>query len=187
MKIVIRILNVLIMAISVAAGIFLFMPPAFSFNSKVTVNVATFSEFVPQTEYSKDIDIPTLLGTDSIYVGLRFQLDTKGIMEMKDGDKEKINESLISQNLKEAIGLLHEPVDLITDFTIRANIKRLVQEQITKNVDEAVKTYNSKSGNSSKTEDVMEEVGINDAYFTNFSNSLYDAANSDGATVDYVN
>ena len=187
MKIVIRILNVLIMAISVAAGIFLFMPPAFSFNSKVTVNVATFSEFVPQTEYSKDIDIPTLLGTDSIYVGLRFQLDTKGIMEMKDGDKEKINESLISQNLKEAIGLLHEPVDLITDFTIRANIKRLVQEQITKNVDEAVKTYNSKSGNSSKTEDVMEEVGINDAYFTNFSNSLYNAANSDGATVDYVN
>ena len=187
MKIVIRILNVLIMAISVAAGIFLFMPPAFSFNSKVTINVETFSQFVPETEYSKDIDIPTLLGTDSIYVGVRFKLDTKGIADMKDGDKEKINNSLISDNVKEIIELLHEPVDLITDFTIRANIKRLVQEQITKNVDEAVKTYNSKSGSNSKTEDVMEEVGINDAYFTNFANSLYDAANSDGATVDYVN
>ncbi|MBP5575123.1 MAG: hypothetical protein J6X50_05300 [Bacilli bacterium] len=187
MKIAIRVLNIIIMAISVAAGIFLFMPPAFSFNSKVTINVATFSQFVPETEYSKDIDIPTLLGTDSIYVGVRFQLDVPGIADMKDGDKEKINEKLIADNLKEMIGLLHEPVDLITDFTIRANIKRLVQEQITANVDQAVQTYNSKTGNNSKTEDVMEEVGINDAYFTNFANALYSAANSDGATVDYVN
>ena len=187
MKIAIRILNIIIMAISVAAGVFLFMPPAFSFNSKVTINVATFSQFVPETEYSKDIDIPTLLGTDSIYVGVRFKLDVPGISEMKDGDKNKINDKLIAENLKEMIELLHEPIDLITDFTIRANIKRLVQEQITANVDEAVKTYNSKSGSNSKTEDVMEEVGINDAYFTNFSNALYDAANSDGATVDYVN
>lgn len=187
MKIVIRILNIIIMAISVAAGIFLFMPPAFSFNSKVTINVATFSEFVPETEYSKDIDIPTLLGTDSIYVGVKFKLDVAGIADMKDGNKDKINEKLIAENLKEMIGILHEPVDLITDFTIRANIKRLVQEQITANVDQAVKTYNSKSGSNSKTEDVMEEVGINDAYFTNFANALYNAANSDGATVDYVN
>ena len=187
MKIVIRVLNILIMAISVAAGVFLFMPPAFSFNSKVTVNVATFSQFVPETEYSKDIDIPGLLGTDSIYVGLKFELDAKGIMDMKDGDKEKIDESLISKNLKEAINLLHEPVDLITDFTIRANIKRLVSEQVTSNVDQAVQTYNQKAGVNNKTEDVMEEVGINDAYFTNFANSLYNAANSDGATVDYVN
>ena len=187
MKIVIRVLNVIIMAISVAAGIFLFMPPAFSFNSKVTVNVSTFSQFVPQTEYSKDIDSPTLLGTDSIYVGLKFQLDAQGIMDMKDGDKEKIDESLISKNLEEAINMLHEPVDLITDFTIRANIKRLVSEQVTTNVDQAVQTYNQKAGVNNKTEDVMEEVGINDAYFTNFANALYDAANSDGATVDYVN
>ena len=187
MKIAIRVLNIIIMAISVAAGIFLFMPPAFSFNSKVTVNVATFSQFVPQTEYSKDIDIPGLLGTDSIYVGLKFQLDAQGIMDMKDGDKDKINDSLISKNLEEAINMLHEPVDLITDFTIRANIKRLVSEQVTTNVDQAVQTYNQKAGVNNKTEDVMEEVGIDDAYFTNFANALYDAANSDGATVDYVN
>ena len=187
MKIVIRILNILIMAISVAAGVFLFMPPAFSFNSKITVNVATFSQFVPETEYSKDIDIPTLLGTDSIYVGFKFSLDAKGIMDMKDGDKEKIDDALIAKNLKDAIQMLHEPVDLITDFTIRANIKRLIYEQVYANVDEAVKTYNQKVGTNNKTEDVMEEVGIDDAYFTNFSNSLYDAANSDGATLDYVN
>ena len=175
------------MAISVAAGIFLFMPPAFSFNSKVTINVATFSQFVPETEYSKDIDIPTLLGTDSIYVGVRFQLDVAGIADMKDGDKEKINDKLIAENLEEMIGLLHEPIDLITDFTIRANIKRLISEQVYANVDQAVQTYNQKAGLDNKTEDIMEDVGINDAYFTNFSNSLYDAANADGATIDSTN
>ena len=187
MKIVIRVLNIIIMAISVAAGVFLFMPPAFSFNSKITVNVATFSQFVPETEYSKDIDIPTLLGTDSIYVGLKFELDAKGIMDMKDGNKEKIDESLISKNLKEAIDMLHEPVDLITDFTIRANIKRLISEQVYANVDQAVKTYNEKANLNNKTEDVMDEVGINDAYFTNFANALYNSANADGATIDSVN
>ena len=187
MKIAIRVLNIIIMAISVAAGIFLFMPPAFSFNSKVTINVATFSQFVPETEYSKDIDIPTLLGTDSIYVGVRFQLDVAGIADMKDGDKEKINDKLIAENLEEMIGLLHEPIDLITDFTIRANIKRLISEQVYANVDQAVQTYNQKAGLDNKTEDIMEDVGINDAYFTNFSNSLYDAANADGATVDSTN
>ena len=187
MKIAIRVLNIIIMAISVAAGIFLFMPPAFSFNSKVTINVATFSQFVPETEYSKDIDIPTLLGTDSIYVGVRFQLDVAGIADMKDGDKEKINDKLIAENLEEMIGLLHEPIDLITDFTIRANIKRLISEQVYANVDQAVQTYNQKAGLDNKTEDIMEDVGINDAYFTNFSNALYDAANADGATIDSTN
>ena len=187
MKLVIRIFNIIIMAISVVAGIFLFMPPAFSFNSKITVNVATFSQFVPQTEYSKDIDIPTLLGTDSIYVGLKFSLDAQGIMDMKDGNKEKIDDALISKNLQETIAMLHEPVDLITDFTIRANIKRLVAEQVATNVDGAVKAYNEKAGTNNKTEEVMEEVGIDDAYFSNFADSLYGAANSDGATVDYVN
>lgn len=187
MKIAIRVLNIIIMAISVVAGIFLFMPPAFSFNSKVTINVATFSQFVPETEYSKDIDIPTLLGTDSIYVGVRFQLDVAGIADMKDGDKEKINDKLIAENLKEMIELLHEPIDLITDFTIRANIKRLISEQVYANVDQAVQTYNQKAGLDNKTEDIMEDVGINDAYFTNFSNALYDAANADGATVDSTN
>ena len=187
MKIAIRVLNIIIMEISVSAGNFLFMPPAFSFNSKVTINVATFSQFVPETEYSKDIDIPTLLGTDSIYVGVRFQLDVAGIADMKDGDKEKINDKLIAENLEEMIGLLHEPIDLITDFTIRANIKRLISEQVYANVDQAVQTYNQKAGLDNKTEDIMEDVGINDAYFTNFSNSLYDAANADGATIDSTN
>ena len=189
MQTIIRIFNIVIMAISVVAGVFLFMPPALTFNSKITINVEKFSQFVPETEFSKDINIAELLGTESIYVGIRFQLDSKGIGEMKDGNREKINESIVASNVDEIVALLHEPVDLMTDFIIRANIKRLIQEQVTSYVNQAVESYKEKNPSAihSTTEEIMEEVGINDAYFTSFSYALYDAANADGATLDSTN
>lgn len=192
MKIVIRILNVVIIAIAAVAAVFLFMPPAFSFKSKITLNVDTFSQFVPETEYSKDIDIPTLLGTDVINVGLQFELDIAGINEMKDGNKDKINEKLVSKNVDDIVTVLHEPVDLITEFAIRTNIKKLVSEQVYNYVDQALENYKSSHPGSEKaisssTDDILEEVGIDDDYYTNFSNELYDTANAENATVDSVN
>ena len=186
MKTIIRVFNIVIMALSVVAGVFLFTPPALNFNSKITINVKEFSKFVPETEFSKDIDIAELLGTESIYVGIKFQLDLNGISEMKDGNRERINQDIVSKNVDDIVALLHEPVDLMTDFIIRANIKRLIQEQVTNYVDQAVESYRSKNPSAihSTTEEIMEEVGINDAYFTSFSYALYDAANADGATID---
>lgn len=192
MKLIIRIFNILIMAMSVAAGIFLFMPPAFSFNSKVTLNVKTFSDFVPETEYSKDINIAELLGTDSIYVGIKFKLDVQGIADMKDGNKEKIDDTLIADNITDMIALLHEPVDLITDFFIRANMKKIITEQVTNYVDQAVESYRASQSPSvaaqiPSSQEIMDDVGINEEYFLNFSYALYDECNSDGATIDSAN
>ena len=192
MKLVIRIFNVIIMAIAAVAAVFLFVPPAFSFKSKITLSVDTFSQFVPETEYSKDIDIPTLLGTDVINVGLKFELDTAGINEMKDGNKEKINEKLVSKNVGDIVDILHEPVDLITEFAIRTNIQKLISEQVYNYVDQAFENYKSSHPGSEKaisssTADILEEVGIDDNYYANFSNELYDTANAEGATVDSVN
>ena len=186
MKIVIRIFNVLIMALSVVAGVFLFMPPAFSFNSKVTIDVKTFSQFVPETEYSKDIKIEELLGTDSIYVGIKFQLDVQGIGEMKDGDRDRINDTLIADNVKEMVQLLHEPVDLITDIFIRQNIKKIVSEQVTTYVEQAIDSYRAQYPEEVKSsaQDIMKDCGIDDDYFTTFSYSLYDACNDQNATLD---
>ena len=192
MKTIIRVFNIVIMALCVAAGLFLFMPPALSFNSKVTISVSDFSKFVPETEYSKDIDIPTLLGTENIYVGIKFQLDAQGIGEMKDGDREKINDSIIADNVDEIVSILHEPVDLITDFAIRANVKKLIAEQVTNYVNQAFEDYKAAHPGSEKafnstTEEILEEVGIDDEYYTNFTYELYDAANAEGATVDSTN
>ena len=182
MKAAIRIFNLIILALSGAAAFFLFYPPILSFNSNITLDVNTFSKFVPETTYSTTIDIPQLLGTNEIHVGIKFALDYKGVNEVKDGNKDKINQYIIQQNVDDMINLLHEPIDLITDFTIRSVIKSTIKNEITTQVEAA----KNGSGSGSTAEDIMEEVGMDDVYFTNFSNALYDSANENNATIDSV-
>ncbi len=182
MKTAIRIFNLIILALSGAAAFFLFYPPILSFNSNISIDVNTFSKFVPETTYSTTIDIPQLLGTNEIHVGIKFALDFNGVNEVKDGNRDKINEYIVQQNVDDMIDLLHEPIDLITDFTIRSVIKSTIKSEITKQVEAA----KNGSGSGSTAEDIMDEVGMDDAYFTNFSNALYDASNENNATIDSV-
>ena len=160
MKAAIRIFNLIILALSGAAAFFLFYPPILSFNSNITLDVNTFSKFVPETTYSTTIDIPQLLGTNEIHVGIKFALDYKGVNEVKDGNKDKINQYIIQQNVDDMINLLHEPIDLITDFTIRSVIKSTIKNEITTQVEAA----KNGSGSGSTAEDIMEEVGMDDGF-----------------------
>ena len=182
MKVAIRLFNVIIMALSLAATFFLFYPPTLSFNSNIALDVQEFSKFVPETTYSAGINIPELLGTNEIHVGIKFSLDFNGINEIKDGNRDKINQHIIIDNVNDMIDLLHEPVDLITDFTIRSVIKKTIIEEVTQQVEDA----KNGSGSGSSAQDIMDEVGMDDEYFTNFSNALYDSANENNATIDSV-
>ena len=182
MKIVIKIFNAIIMALSLVATVFLFISSTFSFNSHIALDVEKFAKFVPETKFTENIDIVNLLGTDTIHVGIKFNLTYGGIGEVRDGNRDKINEKIISNNVNDIITMLHEPIDLITEFSIREVIKSTVKDEIYKQVDDANQRY----GGYSTTEDIMDEVGMDDEYFNNFSIALYDAANEDGATVDSV-
>ena len=188
MKLILRLLNVIIMAISLTATIFLFAAPSLSFNSNIAIDVKTFSKFVPETQYSSDFDITKMLGTDTIHVGIKFSLKVDGVKEIMSGDRDAINERIISDNVDDMLKELHTPVDLITDFSIRSIIKSIVKEQITQQIDNAREEYQNKSGQEleSTTPEIMEEVGIDDVYFTNFAYALYDSADEEDATVDSV-
>ncbi len=183
MKTVIRILNFVILAISAAATICLFAVPPMTFNSKVSVNVDAFSKFVPETEYSKDIDIVKLIGTKNIDVAIKFKMNSSEMAQFMNGDREAINSTLINQNIKGITNTLREPVDLITDFTIRSVIKSTVQDEVTKRIEEGVKDA---SLGDTTAADIMSEIGMNDGYFSRFAISLYNAANAEGATIDTV-
>ena len=176
------------MALALTATIFLFASPTFSFNSNVGLDVKTFSQFVPETKYSQDFDIEKLLGTKTIHLGVKFSLKLNEVKEIKSGDRDKINQNIVSDNVDDMLKILHEPVDLITDFSIRSIIKSIIKEQVTNQVDQARENYKQKSGQDmgSTTEEIMEEVGMDDAYFTSFAFALYDSMNSDTATVDSV-
>lgn len=178
-----RFFNLIIMAFSLAALIILYVTPSFSFNSNIGIDVKELSKFVPDTEYTRDIKIDELIGTDTVHVSISFKLSATELHQVMGGNKEKINEYIVTKNIDNILDTLHEPVDLITDYTIRTVIKNMVQKEVTKHVDEAREAANSPS----TTEEIMDEVGINDEYFTNFSNRLYDVANQGASTDELSN
>ena len=184
MKLIIRFLNLIILALSAVATILMFTLPTLSFNSYVAIDLNTFAAFVPTTEFSDDIDIVKLIGTDTIRVGMKFKVSPAQTAGMIDGNRERINENVIGDNIKDVVHMLHKPVDIITDYLIRTNMKKLITNQITTYVDQARAKYADQYPVASTTADIMDEVGMDDEYFTNFSIALYDSLNSDGATVD---
>ena len=181
MKLVLKIFNFVIMGLSALAFVLLFAVPAFSFNSNIGLDINKFADFVPKTEYTQNYNVAELLGTDTIHVGIKFELSASDINKTMSRDKEKINDLIVVENSKEILGILHEPVDLISEFSIRETLKSTIKTEITKQVNDAKKSYVVSSA-----EEIMEEVGINDEYFSNFALSLYDATNKEGATVTSV-
>ena len=79
-------------------------------------------------------------------------------------------------------------VKLITDYAVRGAIKKIVSQQITEQVNNARESFKEKYNQEPplSTAEIMEEVGMDDAYFSRFARNLYNAADQDDATVTSV-
>ena len=187
-KLILRILNFVIMTISVAAIVFLFAAPAFSFNSNIAIDVATFSEFVPENELIENFDAVHILGTDEIQFSIQFELNASGISKTAKGERDIINNEVISKNISGILDELRTPVKLITDSAIKGAIKKIVKQEITKQVDAAREQFKEKYPDREiySTEEIMDEVGMDEAYFKRFAKNLYDAADKVDATAQSV-
>ena len=176
------------MAIAATATIFLFAAPAFSFNSNVGLDVKTFAEFVPESDLTEDIDVVESLGTDEIHLGIQFKLDAAGITKTMKGDREIINNDVISKSIDDILHELREPVKIITDHAVKSAIKKIVEQQITEQVNNAREQYKEKYNQEPAftTAQIMNEVGLNKEYFARFAKNLYDAMDDDNATVTSV-
>ena len=183
MKIILKIFNLVIMALAALATVFLFVTPTISFKSKVCVDIATFAEFVPSTPYTEGINFVELLGTDEIQVGVKFTMRMDGTSKMMNCDKDYVNDELIGPNISDVVDILHEPVNLITEYYVRTFLKGLIKDEITIQIDQARERYGD---TGSSTEEIMEEVGMDDEYFDNFTFSLYRAADKEDATIDSI-
>lgn len=168
------------MAISLAAAVLLFAMPSFSFNSNIALDVQKLSEFVPKTQYTNELKVVDALGTDEIQVAIKFSLNLGGVTKAMGGNRQVINDNVVSNNVNGIVNTLHEPVDLITDYSIRTMLKSTIKDEITKQIDAA------KIDSGSTTQEIMEESNIDDKYFTNFAFELYNATNEDGATTESV-
>ena len=188
MRLIVKILNCVIAALALAATICLFATPSLSFNSRIDLDVAKLSQFIPDTEYTHDLDVPKLIGTNTVSVALKFKVMPGDVTKIKTGDRDKMNELFIDDNVKDVVNELHTPVELMTDQVIRQVLKRVVKEQITNYVDNALEEYRTKNGNNDMTtEDVMDSIGYNDVHFKKFANSIYDVADGENPTFTAVN
>ena len=178
------------MCIAGVAAACLFIMPSLTFNSNIALDVETFAQFVPDTEYSTDLNIVELLGTDTIHIGIKFELKADGMQKIMKGDREIINQQLIAKNIDGITDELEEPIALITEYTVRTVIKKIVSTEIYNQVDAArqkfAEEYPTEQTASLTTEDIMDEVGMDDLYFTNFAYALYTAADQEDATIDSV-
>lgn len=182
MKLILRILNLVIAAIAGVAVVLLFAMPAFSFNSKVVVDVNKFSSFIPETTYTKDIDVVDTLGTDEIQVGIKFKLSATDINKVMNGDKDIINNNVIVKNLDDTLEILDKAVDVLADNTIRKNLQNIIKDEIARQIENG----KPEGENTPSTEEIMETLDMDDHYFEVFADNLYDEANKDDATVDSV-
>lgn len=186
MKTILRIFNFIIIGISALATVLLFAVPAFSFYGNVGIKTDTFDKLIPDMEYTRDININDSLGTDVVNIGVSFSLSGADLPKVMNGNKENIDQVILSKNIDDIIATLHEPIDLITDTAIKTALKQTIIQQVTSYVDQAREKYASATGSDCTTQDIMDEVGIDDDYFNTFTFELFDASNSDTATVDSV-
>ena len=188
MKAIIRIFNIIIMALSAVATILVYTTTPFAFKSNIGLDVNSVAKFLPETSFTEDVDIANLLGTDVIHVGINFELDLPGVQKMMNGDTTVINDTIINKNIEGIVDTLHEPINLITEHTVKSALKKTIKTEITTQVDAARTKYADEhpelADSIPPTETIMEEVGMDEVYFDNFTIALYNEADRVGATVD---
>lgn len=179
MKLMLRIFNLVFIGLCATALILLFTLPSFSLYSNVGIDVKKISSFVPETKYTKNLDISEMIGTDTIYVEIEFSLSVGDLHKAMNSDRETINKELLENNITEIATMLQEPIDNITEYVVRTTVKSLIQDLITQQVKSSIDA----AGGTQKPEDIMDEVGLNDLYFTRFADALYTAADSDDSSL----
>lgn len=195
MKSVVRIFNLIIMAVSGLAAALLFINSTLSFNSRLSFDADFIDDYfdqiaervndsIPATEtdpilkepYIGQIDFTHVLGVDHINLSIKFDISySEANTLMGKQDKDLINNELISGNISDIFTELHEPVEILTEYTTRTILKSVAKKEVYKQI---VKALEDNPHATSSASEIMEEVGMNDNYFRGFAKALYDAADT---------
>lgn len=192
MKSVVRIFNLIIMAVSGLAAALLFINSTLTFNSRISfdnefinnyfstvvekINQPTQSETDPvlKEPFINEINVTKILGTDHVNLKVQFDLSFSEINTlMGKRDKELVNQELLDKNLSSIFADLHEAVNILTEYTARTALRSVAKKEIYKQVRKSLED----TGYPSTATELMDEVGMNDNYFRGFAKTLYDAAN----------
>ena len=151
MKTVLRLLNFVIMALSAVATILLFTTPTFSFNSNIGINVSALNNLIPENEYTGPIDIAHVLGSKEIHLSVKFNFGFDDVNQtMSGGNKTKIDELVIDKNVEGLFTDLYEPVDIITEYTVRTVLNKIIKDQMSQQIENALSEAAIESGSTAQ-------------------------------------
>ena len=186
MKLVIRIFNIVFMAIAAAAIVCLLVLPTFKVTLGYKMTPDQMAEAFPSSQSEGDdgeVDIKKLLGDEGITLNLSVEVSPKLLFNSLTGDPQTvIDKQFIEPNVKSIVSSIKEPINKIGTGMIKILFSEYYIELFEKEID-AVKG----SSETRTNEQIRNAGGLTDAYFETMAEDTYKGFNVANATVDSAN
>ena len=200
MKLVIRIFNIVFMAIAATAMICLLTLPTFKVTLGYKMTPEQMAESFPSggsssansgssTSSAKsssgantDVDIKKLIGEDGISLDLSVEISPKLLFNSLTGDaQEVIDKEFIEPNVASIVNSLKEPIHKIGKGMVKILFSNYYISLFESEIDQV------KNSDPRSNEDIRIAGGLTNDYFDELAGKTFDAADGANPTVDEVN
>ena len=179
MKNVLRIFNLVFVAIAATAIVLLFAMPTMSLNIGYKVTAEQVQQVLPKNEETEDLDVKKVIGGDTIDLGLSLSVTPKALFRSVTGDSKKvIDEEFVDPNINGVIDSLRNPIHRIA----KGLAKQLAVKTLIKSFDEKIEE-NKDSSDTRTAEQIRTAAGMDVAYFEGLTDKVFSAIEAPNASV----
>ena len=183
MKTVIKVFNIVFLALAALAMTTLFTSPTLSVNANLTMTAEQIAKAMPSSGGEEDIDVAALLEGETIHVGLTLSVQSKMLVRsLSDDPKTVIDEEFIDPNVNSVVLALRDPIYKVG----KGMLKQTATKNLITKFESAIDDF-KESSDSRTAEQIRLEAGLNDSYFVNLSESVFEVVTQEEATVTKVN
>ena len=178
MKTIIRIFNIVFVAISALAIVLLVALPTVSVNVSYPITAAQLTKVVPENETTKDINFEEALGGEKIVIGLSLSVTPSALGAAVSGNsKEVIDKEFIDPNINNVTNTLRDPIHRVA----KGVAKQLLVKVLIQQFEDII---NDNKGEDSRTAaQIRNASGLDDNYFKGFTEDLFVTIDKPNATV----
>ena len=184
MKKVIKIFNIIFMAIAATAIICLLTMPTMKIDVAYRLTPEQMAESFPSgDEEEETIDIRSVIGDEGIDLQLNLEVSPKLLFAAVSGDPNTvIEENFIEPNVAKIVPLLKKPIDLIGKELVKV-VFRVYYAGVFQSEIEALKAEDE----TRTTDEIAKAGGLTDGYIDSLAEKTFKEMNKDNATVTKVN
>ena len=178
MKTIIRIFNIVFVAISALAIVLLVALPTVSLNVSYTITAEQITKVIPENETTKDIDFKEVLGGEKIVIGLSLSVTPKALGASVTGNsKEVIDKEFIDPNIESVTNTLRDPIHRVAKGVAKQLLVKVLIQQFEDIINE------NKGEDSRSATQIRNASGLDDNYFKGFTEELFVTIDKPNATI----